>query len=355
MGTIHHYSEGPQNNFSRGPHWNHESPFLPVDWETTQELGAPSLKHAAMKAVLYDQSELKPEMFEHVPWLIAEYLWRCLEKCNKRTLYTWKLMTTRYPEFRARHPSYYLEFADGLDFLAIADIKNLVALQICSHHESGRDGSGIWSSRPTDTPGLQDGIVMSWIEMAETQGSFQHLRVFRLEGQQKLTPNVLPMLRKLPQLQYVVFRGCDLISKELRQLQKKEGQNVAEIDGWIVRRGDWIIDQDGPEKAKEAEGWIRNIYEGTAGPDFENFTGMEAIKPYSLGLHIPSLEFDLGGEFGWSFQTPPWESFWLARAPCASPPPERKRAPENMGKSGTQKRVMKDRGQDLSGMLGQFM
>lgn len=80
MPSVAHYSLYAQTDFSRGPHWNHESPFLPVDWETTQERGAPSLKHAAMKRVLRDQSALKVEMFEHVPWLIAKYLWDCLGK-----------------------------------------------------------------------------------------------------------------------------------------------------------------------------------------------------------------------------------------------------------------------------------
>lgn len=72
------YSPGPQSDFGKGPHWLHESPFLPVLWEQTQDIGSPSLKHAAMKRVLSDQSLLKPELFAQVPWHIAEYLWECL-------------------------------------------------------------------------------------------------------------------------------------------------------------------------------------------------------------------------------------------------------------------------------------
>lgn len=72
------HSPGPQFDFGKGSHWLHESPFLPVLWEQTQELGAPSLKHAAMKKLLSDQSLLTTELFTHVPWQIAEYLWGCL-------------------------------------------------------------------------------------------------------------------------------------------------------------------------------------------------------------------------------------------------------------------------------------
>lgn len=76
--SVYLISPAPQSDFGRGPHWLHESPFLPFLWETTQERGASPLKHAAMKQVLMDQSVLNAELFEHVPWRIAQYLWECL-------------------------------------------------------------------------------------------------------------------------------------------------------------------------------------------------------------------------------------------------------------------------------------
>jgi hypothetical protein len=78
MSVILH-SPGPQANFKRGPHWYHESPFLPYCWEDRrQELGAPSLKHAARQKALEDQSALRLEMFENIPWPIALELWEYL-------------------------------------------------------------------------------------------------------------------------------------------------------------------------------------------------------------------------------------------------------------------------------------
>lgn len=61
-----------------GPTWYHEIPFLPHGWETTNDHGSGSLKHAALKSLVRDQSALRPELFEHVPWYLAKYIWDAL-------------------------------------------------------------------------------------------------------------------------------------------------------------------------------------------------------------------------------------------------------------------------------------
>lgn len=61
-----------------GPSWVHETPYLPEGWESTSRVGAPTLKHAAMKQTLSNQRNLVPELFANVPWPIASYLWDCL-------------------------------------------------------------------------------------------------------------------------------------------------------------------------------------------------------------------------------------------------------------------------------------
>ncbi|KAJ5648045.1 hypothetical protein N7490_004417 [Penicillium lividum] len=384
MSIIKHYSEGPQNDFSRGPHWNHESPFLPVDWETTQKRGAPSLKHAAMKRVLRDQSELRSEMFADIPWIIAEYLWQCLENCNKRTMHMWKIMTTVYPQFREGHPHYHLvtdncnmkkplrqyfeimnsntcqwrailsvthNFTDVADFLAIANVTNLVSLHITSA-KSRKDDSLLGTPVQT-TDGIQDGVIRSWLEMAETQGSLQHLRVLRLGRQGNLTPHVLPLLRELPELQYIVICQCDHFTRKLSRYHPIDRQDWIMIDGWIVRRMDWIVEKHGQQKAMDELMAIEKIY--AHGPDdFLDFAGMEPLKPHSLGLDLPLMEFELSGGFQGPGECSSWDTFFLVRAVC-EPSREKKRAPGEISGPGKKKRVMKDRGQDLAGVLGQFM
>lgn len=68
----------PALALSRGTSWVHESPYLPLGWEDTNEIGSASLKHSAMKRILSDQRALTPEIFATVPWHIANYLWDCL-------------------------------------------------------------------------------------------------------------------------------------------------------------------------------------------------------------------------------------------------------------------------------------
>jgi hypothetical protein len=71
-------SPSAQHDFSRGPYWYHESPFLPIGESDRNEPGSPSLKDTAIRRLLMDQSALKPELFEHVPWKIAKELWEFL-------------------------------------------------------------------------------------------------------------------------------------------------------------------------------------------------------------------------------------------------------------------------------------
>ncbi|OQD75175.1 hypothetical protein PENDEC_c008G05324 [Penicillium decumbens] len=198
--SISRHSPCPQTDFGRGPNWLHESPFLPLLWEQTQDLGAPSLKHAAMKKALMDQSALKPELFAQIPWHVAHYLWECLGRCDKQTLYMWKIMAETYPhQFRSVSEYYFLSVtlpkeplkcyidlmssdtgswrailsmptahATPADLVAIGNLKNLVALDL--YPASTR------SSVPKDFDegkgqGLEDRIVRSWLEMAMASGS----------------------------------------------------------------------------------------------------------------------------------------------------------------------------------------
>lgn len=68
-------SPSTQHDFGRGPHWYHESPFLPIGESEENEFGVASLKDTATRRLFMDQSALKPEIFEHVPWKIARELW----------------------------------------------------------------------------------------------------------------------------------------------------------------------------------------------------------------------------------------------------------------------------------------
>lgn len=68
----------PSSRRRRGFAWVHESPLLPAGWEAYSPVGAHSLKHMAMRAVLSDQRTLSTAHFKGVPWSVARYLWDCV-------------------------------------------------------------------------------------------------------------------------------------------------------------------------------------------------------------------------------------------------------------------------------------
>ncbi|KAJ5908930.1 hypothetical protein N7495_001612 [Penicillium taxi] len=254
MSIITLRSDISQYDFKRGKYWNHESPFLPVDWEQiNSETGAPSLKHSAMRYALQDQSQLKAFMFKNIPWLLAKYLWDCLDRCNKQTLHMWTIMATVYPDYfftscrRYRLMTgipvppvkNYIEmmssdscnwrailslsstWATVADLVSIGNMKNLVALEI---HKSpaANNSEGHWD--------MEDRIVRSWVDMAKDLSSLQHLRVLKFRHQNELTSNIFRMLKQLPQLQMIVMEDCGRFNRD-------------DIDGWYPRRLDTIIDK----------------------------------------------------------------------------------------------------------------
>lgn len=74
---------GPVPSFLKGMSgstWEYESPYLEVDYEERRPLGAPTLKHLAMKQTLRDQRSLSQSHFVNVPWLIAKEVWDYLSR-----------------------------------------------------------------------------------------------------------------------------------------------------------------------------------------------------------------------------------------------------------------------------------
>ncbi|PLB46853.1 hypothetical protein P170DRAFT_511527 [Aspergillus steynii IBT 23096] len=244
-----------------GPSWVHETPYLPEGWESTSTVGAPTLKHAAMRQTLSNQRRLVPELFANVPWQIASYLWDCLGRSRKRTLYIWKVFATAYPQQFSLVAQYRSMKIGGLklplrDYLAmmksddmhwrvtltlrvscpsvpelveISDVRNLVALDVITPA-----GAGLVSDDP-ETPDLQvtalnDRIVRTWSELAQTTGAFAHLRILRLFYQDDLSKVVLRYLARIPALQFIVVYECDGLTRAMRR----------GMDGWEAYSSDSI-------------------------------------------------------------------------------------------------------------------
>ena len=148
----------------------------------------------------------------------------------------WKLMATAYPlHFKKISPSYHLHAkaskkplkqyfellnsntcdwrailsfsthsTDVTDLVAIGNLKNLVALEIYQINGSSRLANRLEVSESVENNELHDGIVRSWIEMAESLGTLQHLRILRLHNHKRLKISTLSLLKALPQLQLII-------------------------------------------------------------------------------------------------------------------------------------------------------
>ncbi|KAK2839198.1 hypothetical protein FQN49_006377 [Arthroderma sp. PD_2] len=233
----------------RGFSWVHESPLLPEGWEAHSRVGAHSLKHMAMRSVLADQRTLSPLHFEGVPWSIAKYLWDCVRRSKRTSLYLWKIFATAYPtEFNHIAHRYSLkpsskempigdylkllssrnlnwsavlsvsaEFFDPHEFFDIANVTNLIALEIRSQPKRTEFE---YESAVT----ISDRVIRGWSEMALAGNAFRQLRVLVLRLQSGISEHLFAYLDAFRSLKAFIMQGCpNLYRKEARELAEKHG------------------------------------------------------------------------------------------------------------------------------------
>lgn len=245
------------------------------------------------------------------------------------------------------------------DLVWIGNMKNLVALDI----------SAIASRLRKDDPfdcerfGLGDRIVRSWLEMAQSSGSLQQLRVLRLYHQHEITPQALWMLERLPQLQIVVVYQCQPFIERF-QGELEENEEVR-CGGWIARRVDRLLED--PETKMETLhrlGPLLELYESALGAErgCSVDPGLEE-KPPMLDPDVPILEYQLPIDIARECASDKLElraKYYgknvviLTRAPWKGE--KRAPAPAQSISGGNGKRVMKDRGvRDMGDLLSQFL
>ncbi|KAM5440377.1 hypothetical protein McanMca71_003858 [Microsporum canis] len=233
----------------RGFAWVHESPFLPRGWEAHSPVGAHSLKHMAMRAVLADQRSLTSMHFKGVPWSIAEYLWGCIRRSKRTSLYLWKIFAETYPtKFNQIAPRYLLklssqqmpvsnylkllssktlswlaivsistEFFEPHEFLEIANVPNIFGLEI-------RSWPILTDNGYTSPATISDRIVRGWSEMALAGRAFGQLRILVLRLQSAMTEHMFTYLEAFPLLRVFIMQACPrLYSKEARELAEQHG------------------------------------------------------------------------------------------------------------------------------------
>lgn len=310
---------------------------------------------------------------------------------EKQTLYLWKIMTANYPDFHKLSPSYHLRpgtyklplrqyfdimndedchwravlsistaHIDVSDLVAVSSLKNLVALEINNERINmpPRDNSD-------QSCTLQERFIRSWTEMASAKGTLQHLRVLRFFGQADISPRILPLLRKLPQLQLIALYDCDLFTEAVPRSTKDKVCDVR-MEGWIARRlrcsRKSREEDDDPVLREQLLGTYNRLCE----PYHYDFEDMEPPKPPSLQADIPLMEFQLPDMIKGFYPVmqlgaktcPLGRSVIILVKSLEGISSKKKRSsqPEESGAGKKRKHTMKERaGQDLAGVLGQFL
>lgn len=301
----------------------------------------------------------------------------------------WKIMARAYPQrFRQLSPAYCLDirspklpvklymdmmnngpcnwhavlglssyYATVTDLVAIGNMKNLVALDIYALGRSDRKPDDIDEDYGC---GLDDRIVRSWVEVAESSGSLQHLRMLRIFNQPQLTTQALWMLERLPHLQLVVIGQCDAFTKEMKQ-STKGNKGAVQLGGWVARR----LNSPGNENEACRIDTQLNAYRSLLGTEHgssripgRSFTekGSEQQEPkqapiLQFALSTPSQANDPERMRALAYNKAA-EFVFLTRAPFH----EKKRAPPEAIPKNQNKRVMKDRGvRDMGDILSDFL
>ncbi|PYH46139.1 uncharacterized protein BP01DRAFT_364913 [Aspergillus saccharolyticus JOP 1030-1] len=360
--------EKPSRALSKGASWVHETPFLPEGWKGWEEAnarGAPSLRHAAMRQALSDQRDLRPELFVSIPWRIAKSLWDCLGKCKKQTSHAWKVFATAYPEeFRQLAPHRVMKVENPLmamqdylglvrseslswkatltlaatharvpDLVGLANIPNLVALEIATPLQF----EGVQEESEAPMVNLNDRIVRSWAELAQTSKGLANLRVLMLQHQSEISSAALRYLHDLPALQFLVLNGCRVIPV---------GATVGlELEGWAV------VDIGEVPKSLHA------IYTKTLEIDGAEQSSLPAEAPmFSLQVGQKTLKV-LRATSKQIHQAVGYDPICLRRIKgYTDRPVKRLKAAPPQSSAGPKRAVMKERKlKDLGGMLQDFL
>lgn len=164
------------------------------------------------------------------------------------------------------------EFARVPELVQLADVTNLISLEVNTSEDTPEP-------QVQEVVSLNDRILRTWSELAETSGAFKHLRVLRLYQQRDLTEQSFCYLSRLPALEYCVLAMCD-------RMTQKHAIRAARSQGWAI--AEEVADLKTIEFSLLATS--RNLVGET------KWLGdrLDGEIPASLSSDIPVLEFSVG-------------------------------------------------------------
>lgn len=227
------------------------------------------------------------------------------------------------------------EFARVPELVELADVTNLVSLEV-------NTSSHLLELQDHEVASLNDRIIRTWSELAETTGAFKHLQVMRLYQQRELTEQSFRYLSKLPALEYCVLAVCDRMTQEY-------AIKAARSEGWNVLEDvpdQKILQFSGRPSSKNRRGRIK--WRGDR---------LDGHLPASLPSDLPILEFSVGQrhEKLRDRDVVVMQRKDTHKGNKRSLVETTSTENDQGAEKRTKKPVMKERGKDLSGILADFL
>lgn len=247
-----------------------------------------------------------------------------------------------------------------MDLVAIGSMKSLVALDIYPSSSADKLPQDLEQGRGL---GLDDRIIRSWVETAESMQSLQQLRVLRFYAQDQLTTQALWMLEKLPCLEVVVAYSCKPLNHGLSEWFRRDEYEIR-FGNWIARRLTWDPFDEQPDTVTArprqtllevyrdlSSAKSRQAVSASDSEQSDHKRGSSGQQSSKSGSSAPIMEIQLSSPVKWPTETGGNIIITFTRAPDV-----KKRPPSVIAPKNKRKRVMKNRGgRDMAELLGEFL
>jgi hypothetical protein len=229
-----------------------KTPSLAYPLKTPNKAGARSLAGMAIAQAAHQIRDLTPEHFAHVPWRVAEPIWRQITETRRESFHAWRIFATAFPaEMATNSNRYYLQIRQPslqldsyLGGIKSEAVRWLVCLRISPKETRSADLASVANVTNLAILDLSDGqvtidmktsafderLMRSWAEVAASRRGFANLRVLLL-GWQNLDTWLFKYLPFFPALSCVVITD----SQKLTQRNRKDWESLAQAAGLEAR------------------------------------------------------------------------------------------------------------------------
>lgn len=226
------------------------------------------------------------------------------------------------------------EYAFIPELVEVSNVANLVSLEMFT----GKSVPYLTNDVNQAVSTVDDRVIRSWTELIDSSGAFRHLRILKLYKQPHITAASFHFFTEFPSLEYCIVAMCDGLTSE-------SAIQVAEEHGWQICQDKPVgaVYDFSHELLNLWKSWRKKVPDG--------------LIPSSLPKDIPVLEFVVGLKQE-RLVASSSSVHVFRRDPTKTRERSKRKFEEQMPARGDRKQkkpTVKDRGRDLSGVLGEFM